>query len=543
MMPRIPAAITMPAGAGTLPAATGTSTRAGGSDLPGAAAPGQFAELFASLLPVSAPRQEAEASARPAMEPAVAPAGAAAAGEPAAESGDLAAPAPETKGATAEDLLLAQRAHYPTLVSVEATPDAAVPSSTRMAPATNEPASPVQTEIPSSQVPGDRAGSDPLATGSAARASFPVAIAPLLILPLPGVPTPETAAPSQVSPLPVAEAPLLNLPKPGMPTPETDNPAQVLPLSLAKAPLLVIEMPQSADSTPGAPELVDAVAESASPDARQLAPTASLADTMPGMAPVQVTAFDASSPVVPVAPAGTSGGPFAAGQETPAGDVAPPVATTGGVPADSVPEAAPPAPVSTPAISVHAVGQAAEQGTASTTRPSNARVVGAIDSIEVPSATAPPARTETPPPLHRQLLGPIATLAAGPHGERTLSVNIAPEALGPITVKAHLGSEGIRMDLTAPTEAGREALRAMLPELRRELVAAGGGSITVGTGSEASATAGGNKGQEQAADGEHRSSAGSGIQPLPVSAGQRPETPRQDTPLTQNVASHLDVMA
>lgn len=99
-----------------------------------------------------------------------------------------------------------------------------------------------------------------------------------------------------------------------------------------------------------------------------------------------------------------------------------------------------------------------------------------------PAAPAEAARTATPvPALHRQLFAPIATLAVTPHGERTLNVKVAPDSLGPITVTAQLGGDGLRVDLTASTDAGREALRAMLPELRRELAATGHASLSINT--------------------------------------------------------------
>ncbi len=88
------------------------------------------------------------------------------------------------------------------------------------------------------------------------------------------------------------------------------------------------------------------------------------------------------------------------------------------------------------------------------------------------------------PALHRQLIGPITTLVTEANGEKTISINVAPENLGPVTVKAHLGTEGLRLDVSAPTEAGREALRAMLPELRKELAATGGGQLNLASGDQ-----------------------------------------------------------
>jgi len=433
-----------------------------------------------------------------------------------------------------EGLLLAQRAHYPTLAPFEATPDAVLKGSTGMVPAMNEPASPVQSEISAAQAPDLRVGSDPLVTGSAARASFPVAVAPLLILPLPGPPSPETSAPPQVPPLPVAEAPLLTLPRPGGPMPETPAAPQDPTLRVANAPLLVIKMPESADSASGVPELVDA-AGSASLDSSHTAPTTTLPATVPGAASVQGETPAAIQTGVPETETDTAEGSVAGGGSPPA--------TAGVSLAEPKPSAVPLTPVSASAIAAHSVAQATEPAPAAVGRPSADVGVGAVDSIEVPSTTAASARTQPPLPLHRQLLGPIATLAAGPHGERTLSVNIAPEALGPITVKAHLGSDGIRMDISAPTEAGREALRAMLPELRRELAASGGGNITLNTTADGSSSGGSPRGETFGGGGEQRAASGTRSTVLPGGTGQPPEFQAQPELPTHRATSHLDVMA
>ncbi|RAX49700.1 hypothetical protein DQ353_07665 [Arthrobacter sp. AQ5-05] len=530
-MPAFPTPTVFPASAGTSTTGIGTSARAGGTELHGAAAPGLFAELFASMVPVSAPRQEADASVRSTTDPAVAPEDPAAEGQPAAAT-------PQTTEAPPEGLLLAQRAHYPTLAPVEATPDAAAPGSTDMAPTTNEPASPGQTEIPTAQAPDLRAGSDPVATGSAARASFPVAVAPLPTVPVPGAPTPETAAPPQAPALPVAVAPLLTLPLSGGPTPETAAP----PLPVAKAPLLVIELPESADSAPGAPQLLDSAVEQGSPDARQPAPTATLPATSPGSATVQGTAPVKIHPEVPETGSDTSEPSIPAGDGPRAGG-GPAPAAAGVVLADPAPSVVPPALVTAPGIPVHAVGQATDSGPAVVARQPAGVGVGAIDALEAPQAQTAQARTQAPLPLHRQLFGPIATLAAGPNGERTLSVNIAPEALGPITVKAHLGSEGIRMDLSAPTEAGREALRAMLPELRRELAASGGGNITLNTSADGSSSGGSPRGEAFGGGGEQRAASGPRSTVLPGDTGEAPEFQAQPELPTHRATSHLDVMA
>jgi flagellar hook-length control protein FliK len=54
-----------------------------------------------------------------------------------------------------------------------------------------------------------------------------------------------------------------------------------------------------------------------------------------------------------------------------------------------------------------------------------------------------------------------------------MTVHVRPDTLGPVTVRAHVGGEGVRVELFAPTDAGRDALRAILPDLRRDLTGAG----------------------------------------------------------------------
>lgn len=57
-----------------------------------------------------------------------------------------------------------------------------------------------------------------------------------------------------------------------------------------------------------------------------------------------------------------------------------------------------------------------------------------------------------------------------------MTLRVTPENLGPVTVRAHIGAEGVRVELFAPSDAGREALRAILQDLKRDLASAGLGS-------------------------------------------------------------------
>ena len=57
-----------------------------------------------------------------------------------------------------------------------------------------------------------------------------------------------------------------------------------------------------------------------------------------------------------------------------------------------------------------------------------------------------------------------------------MTISVTPDALGPVTVRAHVGPEGIRVELFAPTDLGRDAIRAILPDLRKDLAGAGVGA-------------------------------------------------------------------
>lgn len=57
-----------------------------------------------------------------------------------------------------------------------------------------------------------------------------------------------------------------------------------------------------------------------------------------------------------------------------------------------------------------------------------------------------------------------------------MTLRLSPEDLGPLTVRAHIDGAGVRIELFAPGEVGREAVRGILPELRRGLGESGFGA-------------------------------------------------------------------
>lgn len=361
------------------------------------------------------------------------------------------------------------------------------------------------------------------APDSGAGSPFPVAVTPPLVVPKPGV----VAAP-EAEPLPLAEAPALEiqLPEGGTslpvaPTPGTTITHPDLPPTGALQPLAV--------PTPSEPTgTLDPVAAGTNGTAAVTGqPGAAISATG---APTQEHAPGSAS-------ADARQGPGAGGQ-TPEASVATALAGTEMAPAATNA----PAQSLPPATGQIEVRTTSDDAIASV-RVSNDGGISAVDPLETPATESPLVRTQGPAPLHRQLLGPMATLAAGPNGERTLSVNIAPEALGPITVKALLGGEGIRMELSAPTDAGREALRAMLPELRRELAASGSGTITLSTGADSSATTEGHTGNQDTGGSDARPFTGIPFPGLRTRDELAAETQGQETTLAPHDTSHLDVMA
>lgn len=95
-----------------------------------------------------------------------------------------------------------------------------------------------------------------------------------------------------------------------------------------------------------------------------------------------------------------------------------------------------------------------------------------------PASTAPvqAAPTPAPVPFAAQLSKPVFTLATAAPGEHVLTVKVTPENLGPVTVQAHISADGVKVQLYAPTDAGRAAVQDVLPDLRRDLAAAGLGA-------------------------------------------------------------------
>jgi flagellar hook-length control protein FliK len=170
-----------------------------------------------------------------------------------------------------------------------------------------------------------------------------------------------------------------------------------------------------------------------------------------------------------------------------------PATNTGAAPRPAAaPASATTAPASATAVApASAAATAASESTRTAAEPGmsdaapTAPVVAAPADARAATASAAPA----PVPRHvllPQLSAPVLSLARAADGEHSVTLTVSPESLGPVTVRAHIAAGVIRLELHAPSEAGREALRAILTDLRRDLaVAAPGSSLAMSSDSSA----------------------------------------------------------
>jgi flagellar hook-length control protein FliK len=95
-------------------------------------------------------------------------------------------------------------------------------------------------------------------------------------------------------------------------------------------------------------------------------------------------------------------------------------------------------------------------------------------AVPVPAPAQVPAHpVSAPPGFAAQLVRPVFTLASAGPGEHTITVAVNPENLGPVTVQAHINASGVRVELFAASSDGRDVLRQILPDLKRDLAGSG----------------------------------------------------------------------
>jgi flagellar hook-length control protein FliK len=86
---------------------------------------------------------------------------------------------------------------------------------------------------------------------------------------------------------------------------------------------------------------------------------------------------------------------------------------------------------------------------------------------------ATPAAAVREAPVAAQLTPQLAVLRSAPDGSHTMTLVIAPESLGPVSVRVTVSGGALDLTLHGASAHGRHALTEALPELRRDLEAAG----------------------------------------------------------------------
>ena len=148
----------------------------------------------------------------------------------------------------------------------------------------------------------------------------------------------------------------------------------------------------------------------------------------------------------------------------------------GGSPAVAV-AALPITPPTAPVAARSAVGNSAHQAArvvGATATPANSQAfAAALEQPTVRHASAevvpPPEATAQPQPLSAQLAPPILALRSAGRGTHVLTLTVSPESVGPVTVRAHVTGGIMRIELSAPTDQGTDALQSMLSDLKRDL--------------------------------------------------------------------------
>lgn len=213
-----------------------------------------------------------------------------------------------------------------------------------------------------------------------------------------------------------------------------------------------------------------------------------------------------------------------------------------GVPADApAGDAAAGAPV------VRAV-EGTVASTSTTQAPSAAVGVSPTAAPSATTATTPtsaPAAPQAPAdvPLAEQLSGRLTSLRSAGPGQHILTLRVDPESIGPVRVVAHIGADGVRIELFGATDQAREALRQAMPDLRRDLVAAGlPGGLDLGTGSGPGLRGQGTgTGTGTGTDGSPSGQGGAPGEGGPSHPGAEAGAP-QTTPTTGGHAAHLDLL-
>jgi flagellar hook-length control protein FliK len=183
-----------------------------------------------------------------------------------------------------------------------------------------------------------------------------------------------------------------------------------------------------------------------------------LSSALPSAPAATTAATNARTPETPAAPAAADGIPAAA-------QVAGPVVTGGTAGGSSSSTGDHDGRSSDPApVAADAVTPAAQAPTAAPAAP-----VAPATPATAPAGTA----AQAPPPVAAQLGQHVVTLSRGPDGTHSMTVVLSPENLGPVQIQVTVSQGSLDLTLRGAHDEGRAALLNALPDLRRDLQAAG----------------------------------------------------------------------
>lgn len=175
-------------------------------------------------------------------------------------------------------------------------------------------------------------------------------------------------------------------------------------------------------------------------------------------------------------------------------------ASTAAAPAPALPVPVLPTLESAPPVAATAAIGAVQRPNARISTAPNANPQDFAAALAAPSvthtasaeATSAPAAPQTPQPLNEQLAPPLLALRTAGAGTHVLTLTVSPDSVGPVTVRAHVSGDTMRVELSAPTAQGTDALKSMLPDLKRDLAQGGMSSaLTIASPHADSSAAGG----------------------------------------------------
>ena len=162
-----------------------------------------------------------------------------------------------------------------------------------------------------------------------------------------------------------------------------------------------------------------------------------------------------------------------------------------------------------------------------------------VDRVSAPAATGSAAQAS----LADQVRGPVLALRTAAPGEHVLTLKVTPENLGPVQVRAHIGAEGVRIELVGATDAAREGLRNLLTDLRRDLAGTGmNATLSLGSDSGPGARSGQGGAGDLGAPGDGSGQARSGRPTGSAAARDVPAAPPVPTTPTSSGAHGVDIL-